>query len=202
MGTKVKVIDEKYCLEGFALGIHYLGIYAVVREVGNFWHIGPCDDGSYRDILKKRCEIVQSDNTENPSYYTLRAKYIGHSTDMTHGKIYNVAPCKGHEKYYYELIDDAGDENHRHKIEFEVLEEPQETLEEGTPEVTNPSYYTRFTIQPIVFIRENNLSFWQGNVIKYVCREDAKGGLEDLKKAREYLDNEIKRREGLKEWWK
>jgi hypothetical protein len=71
----------------------------------------------------------------------------------------------------------------------------------ATADLVNPSHYTRFKIQPITFITENNLSFWQGNVIKYVCREDAKGGLEDLKKAREYLDNEIKRREGVVEWW-
>jgi hypothetical protein len=94
----------------------------------------------------------------------------------------------------YKVEDDDGEVSLWSKGRF------VEVAEEET--VVNPSHYTRFTIQPIVFIRENNLSFWQGNVIKYVCREDAKGGLEDLKKAREYLDNEIKRREGLKEWWK
>lgn len=77
----------------------------------------------------------------------------------------------------------------------EVTAKYEDTLED-------PSYYTRFEIQPMVFIRRNNLSFWQGNVIKYVCRADAKGGLEDLKKAREYLDKEIKLQEGIEQWWK
>ena len=42
------------------------------------------------------------------------------------------------------------------------------------------------------------LSFNLGNVVKYVCRagrKDAKKKIEDLQKARDYLDNEIKRLE-------
>ena len=35
---------------------------------------------------------------------------------------------------------------------------------------------------------ENNLSFAVGNIIKYVCRYDKKNGLEDIQKARQYLD--------------
>src|SRR5262249_32453004 len=38
------------------------------------------------------------------------------------------------------------------------------------------------------------LSFCLGNVVKYICRADSKGNkLEDLKKARWYLDHEIER---------
>ena len=42
------------------------------------------------------------------------------------------------------------------------------------------------------------LSFNLGNVVKYACRagrKDAKKKIEDLMKARDYLDNEIKRLE-------
>jgi hypothetical protein len=34
----------------------------------------------------------------------------------------------------------------------------------------------------------NKLAYAVGNVIKYVCRYDAKCGMEDLMKARNYLD--------------
>lgn len=37
--------------------------------------------------------------------------------------------------------------------------------------------------------------FIKGNVVKYVWREDSKNGIEDLKKARWYLDWYIKRLE-------
>lgn len=70
----------------------------------------------------------------------------------------------------------------------------------GYDAVTLPKHYTRFKIEPIKFIVENELTFWQGSIIKYVLRYDAKNGLEDLKKARRYLDMQIKRMEGDVDW--
>jgi hypothetical protein len=46
-------------------------------------------------------------------------------------------------------------------------------------------------IQPIDYIEANNLSFIEGNIVKYVSRYKAKNGLEDLKKAKWYLDRLI-----------
>lgn len=57
------------------------------------------------------------------------------------------------------------------------------------------SHYKDFAIQPIEFIQKNSIGFIPGNVIKYVCRYKAKGGVEDLKKARHYLDILIEMRE-------
>ena len=54
--------------------------------------------------------------------------------------------------------------------------------------VTNPAHYAQHKIQPLQFIMANNLSYCVGNVIKYVCRYNKKAGLEDLRKAREYID--------------
>ena len=50
------------------------------------------------------------------------------------------------------------------------------------------AHYNKMGIQPITFIMENDLSYPQGNVIKYVCRYKDKNGLEDLKKAKQYID--------------
>ena len=50
------------------------------------------------------------------------------------------------------------------------------------------SHYKDFEIQPVEFIHMNGLGFCAGNVVKYVCRHKAKGGREDLLKARHYLD--------------
>ncbi len=49
-------------------------------------------------------------------------------------------------------------------------------------------HYKKRKIQPIDYILANKLSFCEGNVVKYVTRWRDKGGLEDLKKARQYLD--------------
>lgn len=53
--------------------------------------------------------------------------------------------------------------------------------------VTFPDHYGRFKIEPIYFAAENKLDFFQSNVVKYVCRHDAKNGDEDLAKAIRYL---------------
>lgn len=55
-------------------------------------------------------------------------------------------------------------------------------------DVAQQPHYTKFKIQPITFIEANKLSYSQGNVIKYVCRYKGKNGLEDLKKAKVYID--------------
>jgi len=55
------------------------------------------------------------------------------------------------------------------------------------------SHYKFFTIQPYEFISKNKLSFFQGNVIKYVCRYLFKNKIEDLEKIKHYCDLEILR---------
>lgn len=46
-------------------------------------------------------------------------------------------------------------------------------------------------IQPWDYISANGLDYFQGNIVKYVSRWQQKGGVEDLKKARHYLDKYI-----------
>ena len=59
--------------------------------------------------------------------------------------------------------------------------------------VNHPSHYTRGKIEVIDFIEDQQLPYHLGNVIKYIARAGHKGDkLEDLKKARWYLDRYIK----------
>jgi hypothetical protein len=50
------------------------------------------------------------------------------------------------------------------------------------------SHYKNKGIQPIEYIMANKLSFCEGNVIKYVSRWRDKNGLDDLLKAKHYLE--------------
>jgi hypothetical protein len=52
-------------------------------------------------------------------------------------------------------------------------------------------HYKRQTIQPWDYIAANGLGFFEGNVVKYVSRWRDKAGVEDLRKARHYLDKLI-----------
>lgn len=53
-------------------------------------------------------------------------------------------------------------------------------------------HYKDFAIQPIEYCMANKLDHCQSNVVKYVSRFRTKGGLEDLLKARHYIDILIK----------
>ena len=59
-------------------------------------------------------------------------------------------------------------------------------------------HYKSFYIPPNEFISKNNLSFFQGNVVKYVCRYLTKNGIEDLEKIIHYCELEIKKMEDMK----
>jgi hypothetical protein len=50
------------------------------------------------------------------------------------------------------------------------------------------NHYKSFVIQPVDFIHKNNIPFIEGNIIKYVLRHKSKNGIEDLKKAKHYID--------------
>jgi hypothetical protein len=50
------------------------------------------------------------------------------------------------------------------------------------------SHYKKLGIQPVQYIHENGLDYFQGNVVKYVTRHKDKNGAEDIKKAIHYLN--------------
>lgn len=50
------------------------------------------------------------------------------------------------------------------------------------------SHYKDLAIQPIEYIHANNIPFAEGCAIKYLTRWRSKGGIEDLKKARHFID--------------
>lgn len=58
----------------------------------------------------------------------------------------------------------------------------------------NPDYY-KGNIEVCDYIIDKKMSYLEGNIIKYVTRYKQKNGLEDLKKAKWYLEKLIKQYE-------
>ena len=58
-------------------------------------------------------------------------------------------------------------------------------------EKINPDYYTK-GIETTDYIISHSMNYLEGNLVKYVTRYKFKNGLEDLLKARWYLDRLIK----------
>lgn len=50
------------------------------------------------------------------------------------------------------------------------------------------NHYKDLAIQPVEFIHANQIPYMEGNVIKYVTRWRNKNGIDDLRKARHYID--------------
>jgi hypothetical protein len=77
-----------------------------------------------------------------------------------------------------------------HPKDLELL-----AAEATSEQVDHPPHYTWLKGIEVIDITEQ-LTFTMGNIIKYVLRADHKGKpIEDLRKARFYLDREIARRE-------
>lgn len=58
----------------------------------------------------------------------------------------------------------------------------------------HPKHYREWEVGN--FISGQKLNFYEGNVIKYVCRHRKKDGLKDLQKARDYIEQLMKEYNG------
>ena len=56
--------------------------------------------------------------------------------------------------------------------------------------IKHPSYYNR-GLEMWDYAHSHNLNFFEGNIVKYVTRWKYKNGVEDLHKAKQYLDKLI-----------
>ena len=79
------------------------------------------------------------------------------------------------------------------KIQFNLFPDMKDNIK-------SPSHYSRYSIQPINFIMENQLEFWRGNIIKYTMRAGHKKSgskpiweseIEDLEKIIRYAEMRI-----------
>jgi len=85
-----------------------------------------------------------------------------------------------------------------HKLISERFETEYAKYKTTQPDLVNhPPHYKAGGIETIDFIEAKDLNYRLGNVIKYVSRAGRKNSdpVEDLKKARWYLDREINARE-------
>ena len=81
------------------------------------------------------------------------------------------------------------------------------TRESGADPVAHPAHYTYGKIEVIDFIQDKDLNFALGNAVKYIVRaghkteqgmSDEEKAIQDLEKARQYIDFEIEHRKGVR----
>lgn len=83
--------------------------------------------------------------------------------------------------------------------EMKKISSAEEEKEDSTTKqddvISHPSHYTQGKIEVIDFIEDQKLNYHLGNCVKYICRcfmKHKDKPSEDLKKARWYLNREIK----------
>ena len=65
---------------------------------------------------------------------------------------------------------------------------PREVEGDALSTQVGGGHYKGMAIQPVEFIHKNGIGFCEGAAIKYLCRWRSKNGIEDLKKARHFID--------------
>ena len=89
-------------------------------------------------------------------------------------------------------------ENYQYHEGSELRENVGGATVNALKEQVGGDHYSKLAIQPVTYINANGLSYLQGNVIKYVTRYKDKNGLQDLKKAKHYVEMLIELEEGKK----
>jgi len=81
------------------------------------------------------------------------------------------------------------------EVDFTEIKLPNETVKVKVSKCCKPTqkqiggnHYQNLAIQPVEYCFKNKLDNLQSNVIKYVTRFKAKNGLQDLQKAKHYID--------------
>jgi len=124
---------------------------------------------------------------EIANHYQIPAKFVSQILWAWRKKNAGVVPVK-----YVHEVTKAEVQEHV-KEQHEAVTERM-TADEGVDMVNHPPHYTVGGIETIDFIEAKQFSYNLGNVVKYITRADHKGNhLEDLMKARWYLDREITR---------
>ena len=157
---------------------------------------GRDDQNNIQEILRKNSKIpskpCQQWDAQTQSYVS-----IGDQVDD------HLKKLEKHEQEIIEELDKDVKEMTDDPVGYELYNAPENILPPGDKdrprlekeEVTNPKHYDKvgFGIQPLEYIIANELDFMEGNVIKYVSRYPHKGGLNDLLKARTYIEKLIER---------
>jgi len=141
-------------------------------------------------IRKYATTFPNARTSEIARYYGYTRQYVIQVLWAWRKKNAGITPVK----YPSELTKDEvkAHMQEQHKVVTDAVIREIERKDKAKDMVNNPPHYTQGGIETIDFIEAKALSYNLGNVVKYITRADHKGNkVEDLMKARWYLDREI-----------
>ena len=81
------------------------------------------------------------------------------------------------------------------KFTSELEEYREQLFKDSQSNVNHPTHYNN-GIEMWDYAYSHDLDFFEGNIVKYVTRWKHKNGVEDLQKAKQYLDKLIELKNG------
>ena len=168
----------------------------------------PFEDGSkVGRVVNVRDGFVEVDfYNSSPAKFTVKTDHIELVSRFEDREDLSGEPMGSIEAPPLKFLNLDDGEEREHKTEYkhlidrtpnkvvDIIPTPKEFAEtlskavKATDVQVGGGHYKHFEIQPIEFTVKNKLGFCEGNIIKYVCRHKFKNGLEDLKKAKHYID--------------
>lgn len=94
-------------------------------------------------------------------------------------KVGDIGTVKQDERVGHVLLHEYG---LAHDVRYLELVESTLSVQVGG------SHYKKLKIQPVEYIMANNIPYMEGNIIKYVTRWRDKAGIQDLEKAKHYIE--------------
>lgn len=157
-----------------------------------------------------RCKYEYSSKLDEPCKYcrekfgVCTPNYMMHEDKFQPKEEQSTTEYNGCNDCYYEWLgeSDAPCCECKHRFEpgtmarlkaKDCFKPKEEKADDEIDMINHPQHY-QHGIEPIEYIESHNLNFNLGNVIKYVSRAPFKGTeLQDLKKAKWFIEREIKR---------
>lgn len=170
-----KVMRVNYEFDGLNVG----EIYDVIKETEEHYLIKSVR-GHNSWYKKDNFEVVKDSKV---------ATYIDDDCGyLTKGKNYNVDYF---DDVLYRVIDNDGRERLISKERF--LEPNTMPRPCDDSQQVGGTHYTDMNVQPFDFIEANKLTFFEGNVVKYLSRYKSKDGNRDIDKAIHYVKESFDR---------
>ena len=139
-------------------------------------------ENEYRNDLDGKClSIFDATEDEIDEAIRLIASKDSHDKAIESLELENVEPDIEHEEIDLSVVEES--------IASESIEDP-----------INPSWYKDGKIEVIEFIEDKDLGYCLGNAVKYIARagkKDPTKEVEDLEKAKWYVERRIKQVQGV-----
>lgn len=192
--NKIK-IGDKLKLESWIGDIDSGTVVTVVEDgtLDSRWITKDFVEISELNGVEEWFSLVETSDVERIRVLTSDHEYQG----LYRGTIHNVTNIVGdivEFKLHGKTWTLVGDEYELYEEPLSLDAKPDSALDKQE----GGGHYKGLKIQPIEYIHANGLSYFQGNVVKYVSRYKDKNGAEDLKKAIHYLELILELEYGIK----